>query len=123
MGYFSGGGGCITGREAWVRPVAHKTIALATELRELEAMPLHCSSIAVEGRAAAVVECSATQSTLVCRWVSLSGINGLVVAYIVAIDLTQIRFPADASVGPGLRSVRKREAGGGREREREKLRK
>ena len=107
------------------RPVAHETIALATELRELEAMPLHCGSITVQGRAAAVVECSATQSTLVCRWVSFSSISGLVVVYIVAIDLTRIRFPADASVGPGLRSVRKREAGGGieREREREKLRK
>ena len=32
------------------------------------------------------------------------GISGLVVEYIVAIDVTQVRFPADAFEGAQLRS-------------------
>ena len=77
--------------------MAHKTIALATELRELEIAPLDRSSMITKGRAAAVV-CSAILKCLsVCRWVCFSGISGLVVEYIVAIDVTRVRFPADAS--------------------------
>lgn len=30
------------------------------------------------------------------RWDSVSSISGLVVEYIVAIDVTRVRFPADA---------------------------
>ena len=60
-------------------------------------MPLHRSGMPVKGRAAAIAGRSATLQPLgVCRWGGFSGISGLVVEYIVAIDVTRARYPADA---------------------------
>ena len=38
-------------------------------------------------------------------WVDVTSISGLVVEYIVAIDVTRVRFPADASMCCAVRHV------------------